>query len=87
MDIYIITENKQNLSKHNHMPAQDIIPAKKSLHALHPDAIHLCWPVDPSTPPFFRREMHCTCVIYSKVCVKNAASVLATCNAFVQAIE
>ena len=70
---------------HNQMPAKDIIPAKKSLHALHTDDIQLRCPVDPSTPPFFRREMDCVCALYTKVCVKYAACVLATCNAVVQA--
>ena len=72
---------------HNQMPAKDIIHAKKSSHALHPDAIQLRWPVDPSIPPFFAREMDCICAIYAKVCVRNAACVLATCDAVVQATE
>ena len=31
----------------------------------------LLWAVDHPTPPFFRREMDCTCEIYTKVCMKK----------------
>ena len=56
---------------HNQMPAKDIIPAKKSLHALHTDDIQLRCPVDPSTPPFSPGDGLYVCNIYQSMCGKR----------------